>query len=64
MTPILWPHSIARREEGLVALAPSLRLECMVRRIEPGRAMGVAFVVPHEARRAQLAALLRVLAKK
>ena len=47
-----------------VALEPPLRLECVVRRVEPGRAMGVAFVVPDEKGRAQLAALLQALAKK
>ncbi len=47
-----------------MVLAPPLQLECEVRRVEPGRAMGVAFVVPDEARRAQLAALLQALAKK
>jgi hypothetical protein len=47
-----------------VALDPPLRLECVVRRIEPGRSMGVSFGVPGEESRAQLAALLETLAKK
>lgn len=47
-----------------MAFAPPLRLEGVVRRVEPGRAMGVAFVVLDEARRAQLVALLWALAKK
>jgi len=47
-----------------VALDPPLRLDCVVRRVEPGRSIGVAFVVPSEAGRAQLAALLEALANK
>ena len=47
-----------------VALNPPLRLECVVRRVEPGRAMSVSFIAQNEEGRRQLAALLETLAKK
>ncbi len=48
---------------NLVLDAP-LRLVCVVRRVEPGKGMGVTIEVPDEEDRKRLAALLETLAKK
>jgi len=45
-------------------LAPPLRMECVVRRVEPGRGMGVSLVTPEAEDRVRLAALLDALGKK
>ena len=49
---------------GELALDTPLRVDCVVRRVEPGRAMGVSLVVPGEAERARLESLLASLAQK
>jgi hypothetical protein len=41
-----------------LALDTPLRVDCVVRRVIPGRAMGVSLVVPNEADRARFEALL------
>ncbi len=47
-----------------LALDEPLRLECSVRRVEPGRGMAVTFVVPGEEGRVRLAEVLGTLIKK
>ena len=47
-----------------LALETPLRVECVVRRVEPGRAMGISIVVRAEADRGRLEALLAALAAK
>ena len=47
-----------------LALDTPLRLDCVVRRVEPGRGIGVALIVPEEADRARFEALLATLAQK
>lgn len=47
-----------------LALDTPLRLDCVVARVEPGRAMGIRFVVPDEADRGRLAGLLATLTQK
>ncbi len=47
-----------------LALDTPLRIDCVVRRVEPGRGMGVALVVPVEADRARFEVLLATLAQK
>lgn len=47
-----------------LALEPPLRLDCEVRRVEPGRGMAVTLVVPDAEDRARFAALLGSLTKK
>lgn len=41
-----------------------LRLLCVVRRVEPGKGMGVTIEVPDEGDRGRLSALLEALARK
>ena len=47
-----------------LALDTPLRVDCVVRRVEPGQGMGVALIVPEEADRARLEVLLATLAQK
>ena len=49
---------------AVLALEPPLRMECVVRRVEPGRGMGVSLVTPEAEDRVRLAALLDPLGKK
>ncbi len=58
------PLWVGARFAAELALDPPLQVDCVVRRVEPGHAIGVSFVVSDEAGRAQLAALLEALAKK
>lgn len=58
------PLWIGARFSAQLALDPPLQVECVVRRVEPGRAIGVTFVVTGEESRARLAALLGTLGKK
>ncbi len=46
-----------------LVLETPLRVECVVRRVEPGRGMGVSLAVPNEADRAQVEVLLARLAQ-
>lgn len=57
----LWVH--ARFSARLVLDVP-VRLDCVVRRVELGRGMGVSYIVPGEDGRARLTSLLGTLAKK
>ena len=50
--------------QARLALDEPLRLECHVRRVEPGRGMAVTFFVPGEEGRARLAEVLGTLQKK
>lgn len=47
-----------------LAIEPPLRVGCVVRRVEPGRGVGVTFFVPEEEGRARLTTLLETLARK
>jgi len=47
-----------------LSLDNPLRLDCGVRRVEPGRGMGLAFITPDRENQAQLANLLETLEKK
>ena len=58
------PLWIGARFSAQVKLEPPLWVECVVRRVEPGRGMGVSFSLPQEADRPRLAALLEALEKK
>ncbi len=57
----LWLGASFAAELGLDT---PLRVDCVVRRVEPGQGMGVALVVPEEADRVRLEALLAALAQK
>ena len=58
LTPPLWVGAtfLAR-----IFMNPVLRLECTVRRVEPGKGIAIGFEVPEESGRAQLEALLATL---
>jgi hypothetical protein len=47
-----------------LVLDQRLRVDCVLRRVEPGRGMGVTFVVPGEECRARVTALLETLTQK
>ncbi len=47
-----------------LAIEPPLCVDCVVRRVEPGRGVGVTFFVPEEEGRARLTTLLETLARK
>ena len=47
-----------------LALDTPLRVDCVVRRVMPGRAMGVSLVVPNEADSARFEALLTAAPKR
>ncbi len=47
-----------------LALDTPLRVDCVVRRVVPGRAMGVSLAVPNAADRTRFEALLATLAQK
>ena len=61
MADPLW---IGARFLAVIALEPPLRVECVVRRVEPGKAMGVTFATRTAEERARLVALLESLGKK
>jgi hypothetical protein len=58
LTPELWLGAtfLAR-----LAVQPILLLDCKVKRVDPGRGIGVTFHVPEERGKAQLEALLAAL---
>ena len=58
------PLWVGARFSAVLALEPPLRMECVVRRVEPGRGMGVSLVTPEAEDRVRLAALLDPLGKK
>src|SRR5450759_2714462 len=58
LMPPLWMGATFR---GRLIVNPVLQLDCTVRRIEPGRGIGVTFDVPEESGKAQLEALLATL---
>lgn len=58
------PLWVGARFSAVLALEPPLRMECVVRRVEPGRGMGVSLVTLEAEDRALLAALLDALGKK
>ncbi|HXN24946.1 MAG TPA: PilZ domain-containing protein [Candidatus Dormibacteraeota bacterium] len=49
---------------GCLELEQPVRLECSVRRVEPGRGMGVTFVIPEPESKARVLSLLGSLADK
>jgi len=49
---------------AVLALDPPVEIECVVRRVDPGRAMSVTFTVPREEGRVQVEGLLRTLGKR
>ncbi len=58
------PLWVGARFSAVLALEPPLRMECVVRRVDPGRGMGVSLVAPGAEDRARLAVLLDTLGKK
>ena len=58
------PLWVGARFSAMLELEPPLRMECVVRRVEPGRGMGVSLVTPEAEDRVRLAALLDALGKK
>ena len=60
LLPPLW---VGARFLARVALDPVLPLDCQVRRVEPGKGMGISFDVPEESGRVQLDALMASLSK-
>lgn len=61
MADPLW---IGARFLAVIALEPPLRVECVVRRVEPGKAMGVTLATQTAEERARLVALIENLGKK
>jgi PilZ domain len=58
LTPQLW---VGARFAARLKVTPPLGLICAVRRVEPGKGMGVTFVFSEETGGAQLATLLATL---
>ena len=58
LTPQLW---VGARFAARLMLTPPLDLVCVVRRVEPGKGIGVTFVLPEETGEARLATLLGTL---
>ena len=58
------PLWVGARFSAALALETPLRMECVVRRVEPGKGMGVSLVALAAEDRARLAALLDTLGKK
>jgi len=58
LTPQLW---VGARFAARLMLTPPLELVCVVRRVEPGKGMGVTFDLPEETGEARLATLLGTL---
>ncbi len=58
LTPQLW---VGARFAARLMLTPPLGLICVVRRVEPGKGIGVTFVLPEETGEARLATLLGTL---
>lgn len=58
LLPPLW---VGARFMARVVTNPVLELDCIVRRVEPGRGIGVSFDVSEEAGKAQLKTLLASL---
>ena len=58
LTPPLWVGATFRAR---LIIDPVLHLDCKVRRVEPGRGIGVSFELPEESGKAQVAALLDAL---
>jgi PilZ domain len=58
LTPPLW---VGATFHARLMLNPVLRLDCTVRRVEPGGGIAVSFEVPEESGKAQLEALLSAL---
>jgi hypothetical protein len=60
LTPPLW---VGATFFAHLAVDPPLRLNCTVRRVEPGTGIAVTFEMPEESGKAQLEALLAQLPK-
>ncbi len=58
------PLWIGARFSARLLLNEPLGVECVVRRVEPGKGMGVVFAVPDETGKARLKALLDSLTTK
>jgi hypothetical protein len=58
LMPPLW---VGARFLARILISPALRLDCVVRRAEPGRGVAVTFDVVEERGKAQLEALLATL---
>ncbi len=58
LTPQLW---VGAPFAARLMLTPPLGLICVVRRVEPGKGIGVTFVLPEETGEARLATLLGTL---
>jgi len=58
LTPELW---LGATFFARLVVQPVLLLDCKVKRVEPGRGIGVTFAIPEENGKAQLEALLAAL---
>src|SRR5207302_4953021 len=58
------PLWVGAKFSAVLALEPPLRMECVVRRVEPGGGMGVSLVTPGAEGRGRLGALLGGVGKE
>ena len=58
------PLSIGTAFTAQLAFKPSVLIKCVVRRVEPGRGIGVSIIAPGAEGRKRLAAFLDTLARE